>query len=91
MKLTTTGFNDGDRIPGKYGFCVLTAEGVQMGNNINPDFSWSDVPAGTQSFVLICHDPDVPSKPDNVNKEGVTVSKDLPRVDFTHWVIGVII
>ena len=87
MKLTTTAFKDGERIPGKYGFCVLTPEGVQMGENINPDFSWSDVPARTQSFVFICHDSDVPSKPDQVNKEGMTVPKDLPRVDFAHWVL----
>lgn len=87
MKLTTKAFKDGKRIPGKYGFCVLTSEGVQMGENINPDFSWSGVPAGTKSLVFICHDVSVPSKPDKVNKEGMTVPKDLPRVDFYHWVL----
>lgn len=30
------------------------------GKDISPDISWSDVPAGTQSFVLICDDPDAP-------------------------------
>ena len=30
---------------------------------------------------------DVPTKPDNVNKEGVTVPADLPRTDFYHWVL----
>jgi Raf kinase inhibitor-like YbhB/YbcL family protein len=87
MKLTTKAIKEGKRIPGKYGFCVLTPEGVKMGDNINPDFSWSDVPAGTKSLALICHDSDVPSKPDKVNKEGMTVPKDLPRVDFYHWVL----
>ena len=46
-----------------------------------------DCAAGTKSLVLVCHDSDVPSKPDNVNKEGVTVPADLPRVDFFHWVL----
>jgi hypothetical protein len=27
-----------------------------------PQLAWSGAPAGTQSFALICHDPDVPSK-----------------------------
>ena len=27
-------------------------------------FSWSDLPAGTKSLVLLCHDPDVPTRPD---------------------------
>jgi len=30
------------------------------GKDISPDIIWSDVPAGTQSFVLICDDPDAP-------------------------------
>ena len=38
-------------------------------------------------MVIICHDPDVPSRTDNVNKEGQAVSADLPRVDFFHWVL----
>jgi Raf kinase inhibitor-like YbhB/YbcL family protein len=36
---------------------------------------------------LICHDPDVPSKPDDVNREGRSVPADLPRIDFFHWVL----
>jgi Raf kinase inhibitor-like YbhB/YbcL family protein len=36
---------------------------------------------------LICHDPDVPSKGDDVNQEGKVVPASLPRVDFYHWVL----
>jgi Raf kinase inhibitor-like YbhB/YbcL family protein len=36
---------------------------------------------------LICHDPDVPSRGDDVNQEGRTVPASLPRVDFFHWVM----
>jgi Raf kinase inhibitor-like YbhB/YbcL family protein len=60
---------------------------VSLSGNKNPQFGWSDLPAGTQSLVLICHDPDVPSKPDDVNQEGRVVPADLPRVDFYHWVL----
>ena len=42
---------------------------------------------GTQSFVLICHDPDVPSRSDDVNKAGREVPAALPRVDFFHWLL----
>src|SRR5690606_35573033 len=88
MKLTSQSFTDGEAIPGEFAFCIPADEGhVQFGGNHNPHLEWSDVPPGTRSFVLICHDPDVPSKGDDVNQEGRTVPADLPRVDFFHWVL----
>ena len=88
MKLTSTSFSDGQRIPGDFAFCTPDpAHHVCLGRNSNPHLAWSDVPPGTQSFVLICHDPDVPSKGDDVNQEGRTVPATLPRVDFFHWVL----
>lgn len=56
--------------------------------NRNPHLAWSDVPDGTRSFALVCVDPDVPSRGDDVNQEGRTVPIDLPRVDFYHWVVA---
>ena len=38
-------------------------------------------------FALICHDFDVPSRGDDVNKPDREVPADLPRVDFFHWVL----
>ena len=88
MKLNSTSFSEGQRIPGDYSFCIPDpAHHVCLGRNLNPQLSWSDVPTGTRSFVLICHDPDVPSKGDDVNQEGRTVPATLPRVDFFHWVL----
>ncbi|THF66115.1 YbhB/YbcL family Raf kinase inhibitor-like protein [Pseudothauera nasutitermitis] len=88
MILTTQSFADGARIPGEFAFCIPAAEGhVCLGANRNPQLAWTDVPADTRSFVLICHDPDVPSKGDDVNQEGRTVPASLPRVDFFHWVL----
>lgn len=78
----------GDPIPEEHAFCVPAEQGhVAMGKNLSPAIRWSDVPSETKSFAIICHDPDVPSKPDNVNKEGLVVPADLPRVDFFHWVL----
>jgi Raf kinase inhibitor-like YbhB/YbcL family protein len=88
MKLWSNSFKDGDRIPGEFAFCVIDpAAHVAMSANRNPHLAWSDLPSGTRSLALICHDYDVPSRADDVNQEGRTVPADLPRVDFFHWVM----
>jgi Raf kinase inhibitor-like YbhB/YbcL family protein len=88
MKLSTTAFADHGPIPADFAFCAPDpASRVTLSRNINPDFTWSDLPAGTQSLVLLCHDPDVPSRADDVNQEGRTIPASLPRIDFYHWVL----
>lgn len=88
MKLWSDSFKDGAVIPGEYAFCVADpATHVAMSSNRNPHLAWSEAPAGTQSFVLVVHDPDVPSRGDDVNQEGRVVPAELPRVDFYHWTL----
>ncbi len=88
MILTSSSFADGQRIPGDYAFCTPDpAHHVCLGSNRNPQLAWTDAPSATRSFVIICHDPDVPSQGDDVNQEGRTVPAALPRVDFFHWVL----
>jgi Raf kinase inhibitor-like YbhB/YbcL family protein len=88
MKLWSDTFKDGDRIPERCAFGKPNPKThVELSDNKNPHLTWSDLPAGTKSLVLICHDVDVPSRPDNVNQEGMTVPADLPRVDFYHWLL----
>ncbi len=88
MKLTSQSFTDNATIPGEFAFCIPAAAGhVCLGRNLNPHLAWTSIPAGTRSFALICHDPDVPSKGDDVNQEGRVVPASLPRVDFFHWVL----
>jgi Raf kinase inhibitor-like YbhB/YbcL family protein len=88
MELRTTAFTDNGPIPGEFAYAVIDpAAHVRLSAKRNPDFRWSGVPAGTQSFALLCHDPDVPSRGDDVNKEGRVVPASLPRVDFFHWVL----
>lgn len=88
MKLTSQSFADGERIPGEFAFCLPATEGhVCLGKNLSPQLAWSEVPEGTRSFALVCHDPDVPSKGDDVNQEGRSVPASLARVDFFHWVL----
>jgi len=88
MKLSSNAFADNQRISSEYAFCAPDpASRVTLSRNCNPHFAWSEVPAGTRSLVLTCHDYDVPSRPDDVNKEGRTIPATLPRVDFYHWVL----
>jgi Raf kinase inhibitor-like YbhB/YbcL family protein len=88
MKLASSSFDDNAGIPPQYAFCAQDAKTrVTLSNNRNPHLAWTDVPVGTKSFAIVCHDPDVPSQGDDVNQEGRKVPKSLPRIDFFHWVL----
>ena len=49
--LDSSAFKQGQTIPKQY-----TADGA----DVSPPLSWTTAPAGTQSFALICEDPDAP-------------------------------
>ncbi|MEO8258680.1 MAG: YbhB/YbcL family Raf kinase inhibitor-like protein [Acidobacteriota bacterium] len=63
LLMTTTAFEDGGVIPAKF----VGAMGV------SPELKWSQVPMGTQSFVLLMHDPEP------------ALNKGL--MDVTHWLV----
>ena len=65
MKLTSSAFDDGGAIPTRH-----TGEG----EDVSPALAFTDVPEGTRSFALICHDPDAP-----LVKPGA--------YGFVHWVL----
>lgn len=65
LTLTSPAFDDGGAIPAKF-----TGEA----EDVSPAFSWSQVPDGTKSFALVCHDPDAP-----LVKPGT--------YGFVHWVL----
>src|SRR5215468_8663142 len=50
MVLTISAWPDGQQIPVKY---------TQAGEQVSPPLAWTNVPAGTQSFVVNMIDPDV--------------------------------
>ncbi|MDR0997087.1 MAG: YbhB/YbcL family Raf kinase inhibitor-like protein [Zoogloeaceae bacterium] len=86
MKLICRSFADGGVIPADFAFGKTDAKShVALSKNRNPAFAWEDVPAGTKSFALICHDPDAPQFGDGVNHENFTVPAFRPRGSFFHW------
>jgi Raf kinase inhibitor-like YbhB/YbcL family protein len=88
MQLRSDSFNDGEYLPTQYAFGKTSADGkIDLSDNRNPHLAWSDLPEGTKSIALLCVDGDVPTKPDDVNQEGRVVPSDLPRADFSHWVL----
>jgi Raf kinase inhibitor-like YbhB/YbcL family protein len=88
MKLWSESWANGAPIPQRYAAGRPDGQGgVTFSDNLNPHLAWSEVPAGTQSLALICHDFDVPSRGDDVNQADREVPAELPRVDFFHWVL----
>ena len=53
IEVTSTAFKEGQLIPKKY-----TGEGA----DVSPPISWKGLPEGTREVVLICDDPDAPTK-----------------------------
>lgn len=70
MRLTSPGFSDGGIIPIKY---TQAAPGVAPGGGTSPELNWTNVPPGTQSFVLHMHD--------------VDVSRNKSADDNLHWLV----
>jgi Raf kinase inhibitor-like YbhB/YbcL family protein len=52
MRLTSKAFNNGNAVPRRF-----TCDG----ENVSSPLQWADAPAETQSFDLLCDDPDAPS------------------------------
>jgi Raf kinase inhibitor-like YbhB/YbcL family protein len=90
ITVESNSLKQGERIPEQHAFGIPDGEGKARagGGNRSPHLSWSGHPDETQSFVLICVDPDVPGDVSDVNQEGRSVPEDLPRVDFAHWVVA---
>ena len=68
--LTVTGFPDGGEIPVRFS---QAAPGAAPGEGTSPAISWTNVPAGTQAFVL--------------NMRDLDVARNKTSDDQAHWVV----
>src|SRR6185437_4190435 len=75
MQIRSDSFGNHARMPAEFAFGKSGDNGEMC------------VLAGNRNPQLACSDIDVPSKGDDVNKEGRSVPSDLPRVDFAHWLM----
>ncbi|MDV0440190.1 YbhB/YbcL family Raf kinase inhibitor-like protein [Xanthomonas sacchari] len=82
MRLRSDSIQPGQPIAATY--AMGQADG--LGGNRNPHLAWDAVPAGTQSFVLLCVDPDVPTVAEMVGRDDVQIPVEQPRTEFVHWV-----
>lgn len=65
MKIESSAFSFGAPIPREY---------TQQGEDLSPPIRISDIPAGSDSVVLVCVDPDAPDP-------------QAPKLTFVHWVV----
>lgn len=88
MEVQVGGIPDGGTIPTRFAYCKPDGRGqTRDSDNINPQISWRGAPEGTQSFVIMVVDKDVPADFSSANQLGQTIKKDAPRRDFYHWVV----
>jgi Raf kinase inhibitor-like YbhB/YbcL family protein len=66
--MTSAAWEDGGLIPDKF------TSAAPSGAAVNPELKWSQVPPGTQSFVLLFRDPEF-----GYNRGAKT--------DYTHWML----
>ena len=70
MTMTVSGFPDGGQFPVKFS---QAAEGAAPGEGTSPAITWTNAPAGTQTFLLNMHDMDL--------------ARNKTTDDQVHWVV----
>jgi Raf kinase inhibitor-like YbhB/YbcL family protein len=89
MQISSHSMENDTQIADTFALAVPADEGhVSLAQNVSPHIAWTGAPDGTRSFVVTCIDTDCPSSPVDVNQEDREVPADLPRVDFTHWLLA---
>lgn len=89
MQVWSDSFDEGAVIPDAFSLFKASIPGpVEPGDNLNPHLGWSGAPEGTASFVVTCIDHTAPTSADDVNQQDREVPQDLPRADFTHWLLA---
>jgi len=84
LTVTIEGLLPSGNLPISSAFCMPKGSATKPQDE-SPGLDWSAGPAGTQSYVLIMVDPDVVKNLSLMNKPGVTIPVDAPRMNIYHW------
>jgi len=85
MRIETTAFDDGDRIPERY---------TGDGDDVSPSLTVSDLPEGTRSLAIIVDDPDAPNKTWvhwlvwGIPADTTTIPEDVPAAELVEELGG---
>ena len=88
MRIHSDSFEHGRRLAAEFAAGQPTADGYGFAPNRNPHLAWTEVPAATRSFALLCIDPDVPTVAEMVGRDDVQIPVAQPRTDFCHWAMA---
>lgn len=89
MQLTSQSLTPNTAIPSRFAFGKPDGSGqIALSDNHNPHLKWGDVPDGTQSFAIVCVDPDAPTDKSKANQTDSTIDVDFPRGNFYHWTLA---
>lgn len=84
MRLWSEAWHNGEALPLRFASGQLRTDGrLAPGPNLNPPLLWADLPPGSQSLALLCHDFDALEAANRCT----AAATDAPRGDFYHWVL----
>ncbi len=86
LGVTIDGLAPNGDLPLSTAFCLPPSSGAKPPDR-SPGIAWSAGPPGTQSYTLLMVDPDVTADLSLMNRPGVTIKPDAPRMKIYHWVL----
>jgi len=84
LSVTLEGLLPSGNLPLSTAFCVPKGSAL-VAQDKSPGLRWSAGPTGTKSYAVIMVDPDVTADLSLMNKPGVTIAVDAPRMNIYHW------
>lgn len=85
LSVAIDGLDEHGRFADRAAFCPPPGSD---GRDVSPGVTWTRGPAGTLSYALLMSDPDVPADLGSIDKPGVVIALEAPRMRVFHWVLA---